>query len=300
MALQVEILANPSSGRGRGPDRAKRIAELLSARGHNVGLHNGLSGDDATAWAGDASRIADRLLVVGGDGTLNAVLNGLPADSPPIVLSPFGTANLVAHGLTLNPRPESAAALIEGGRLQKVDLATATYINVDGARMTRRCLMCVGFGFDGELMRRFDDARNGPVHKAQYLKHLGETLTQWTPVPQTVIADGEELGEFVYGILVGFGYYGLTQLNLGPSELADGHWELTLFKDLVLLRTGVAAVAAAGGQLSRLPGVVRRRVRAVQVQAASPSPLQLDGDYRGNTPLEFELDGTLVPFLVSP
>ena len=300
MALQVEILANPSSGRGRGPDRAKRIAELLSSRGHEVGLYDGKSGEDATRWARDAAEVADRLVVVGGDGSLNAVLNGLPEDPPPLVLSPFGTANLVAHGLGVDARPDTAAALVEGGRVQRVDLAHARYVDVEGAEREQHCVMCAGFGFDGEVMRRFDAARSGPVFKATYLKYLGEVLTKWSPVRQRVAADGEELGEYVYGVAVGFGYYGLTQINLGPSDLADGQWELTLFRDLIHLRTGVAALAAAGGQLARLPGVEKRRVSRVEVSSAEPTPLQLDGDYVGATPLELRLDGTQVPFLVSP
>ena len=84
MALTVEILANPSSGRGRGPDKAARIAELLSARGHEVGTFAGTSRAEAIAWAGRAAELADRLVVVGGDGTLNAVLDGLPAEAPPL------------------------------------------------------------------------------------------------------------------------------------------------------------------------------------------------------------------------
>jgi len=302
MALQVEILANPVSGRGRGPERARRIAELLSARGHAVGLFDdGRSAEDAAAWAARAARIADRMIVVGGDGSLNAVLNGLPATPPPLVLSPLGTANLVAYGLGLDARPESAAWLVDAGRTQRVDLARADYRDADsGARRSRLSLMCAGFGLDGELMRRFDEARDGPVHKTRYVKYMSEVLREWTPVPQTVIADDEPLGEFVYGVLSGFGVYGLAQFKLGPCDLEDGEWELTLFPNVGLVRTGLAMLAAAGGRIDRVPGVVRRRVRKVSVAADAPTPLQVDGDYVGNTPLELRLEGAQVRFLVAP
>ena len=301
MALQVEILANPLSGRGHGPQRARRIAELLSARGHSVGIHDGRSGEDAAAWAARAAHIADRLVVVGGDGSLNAVLNGLPASPPPIVLSPLGTANLVAYGLGVDAKVERAAWLVEAGRTQHVDLARADYRDAaSGARRSRLCLMCTGFGFDGELMRRFDASRDGPVHRGRYLKHLGDVLREWTPMPQTVVADGEELGEFVYGVFSGFGVYGLSQLKMGPSDLQDGLWELTLFPNVSLLRTGMAALAAAGGQLDKVRGVIQRRVRHVTVAAQQPTPLQVDGDYVGDTPLELRIGEAQVRFLVAP
>ena len=296
--MQIEILANPVSGRGRGPERAARIAELLSARGHTVGVHIGRSRQDGIQWARNACTMADRLVVVGGDGTFNSVVNGITADSPPIALSPLGTANLMACELSLSHRPEDTVTLVERGERQLVDLPKVSAM--DGrAKRTRRCFLCLGFGFDGEVMRLMDAQRSGPIHKAQYLKLLGDALRSWTPVPQEILANGQPVGEYSYGIISGISIYGSPLLRLGPCELGDGTWEMFLFRDLNLLKGGLFAMAAAGGQLDKLPDVRRIRVQQVSISGLDPTPLQVDGDYVGNTPLEFRLDGMQVPLLVA-
>ncbi|MHC4823639.1 MAG: diacylglycerol/lipid kinase family protein [Planctomycetota bacterium] len=296
--MQIEILANPFSGRGRGPERAARIAELLSARGHSVGVHIGRSRQDGIQWARNACDMAERLVVVGGDGTFNSVINGLTADAPPVALSPLGTANLMACELSLSRRPEDTVTLVERGERQMVDLPKVS--SMEGlAKRSRRCFLCLGFGFDGEVMRLMDVQRDGPIHKAQYLKLLGDALRSWTPVPQEITANDQPVGEYSYGIISGISIYGSRLLRLGPCELGDGTWELFLFRDLNLLRGGLFAMAAAGGQLDKLPDVRRIRVQKVGIAGNDPTPLQVDGDYVGNTPLEFQLDGMQVPLLVA-
>ena len=201
--MQIEILANPFSGRGRGPERAARIAELLSARGHSVGVHIGRSRQDGIQWAKNAAEIADRLVVVGGDGTLNGVMNGLPAqDAPPLALSPLGTANMLAQELKISQRPEDTVTLVERGERQLIDIPTVSYQS-ERARRTRRCFLCLGFGYDGELMRLMQAQRDGPIHPVQYVKVLADAMRSWTPVPQEIIADDQPLGEYSYGILSG-------------------------------------------------------------------------------------------------
>jgi len=296
--MQIEILANPFSGRGRGPEKAARIAELLSARGHTVGVHVGRSRQDGIQWAGNAAKIADRLVVVGGDGTLNGVMNGLPADSPPLALSPLGTANMLALELKIKRRPEDTVTLVERGERQLIDVPTVSYQSAK-ARRAQRCFLCLGFGYDGELMRRMQEQRDGPIHPAQYVKVLADAMRSWTPVPQTILADDQPVGEYSYGILSGVSFYGSPLLRLGRCGLQDGAWELFLFRDVTLLNGGLFAIAAAGGQLEKLPHVRRISVRKVSIQGAENAPVQVDGDYVGNTPLEFRIDGMQVPLLVA-
>lgn len=296
--MHIEILVNPSSGRGLGPERGARIAELLSARGHTVGVQTGRSRNDAIDWTTHACRVADRLVIVGGDGSLNAVINGLPQNAPPIALSPLGTANMLAHELGISKRPEDTVTLVERGHRQQLDLPSVSYM--DGRmRRQRRAFLCLGFGYDGELMRMMHEQRSGPIHKAQYIKMIGDVLRKWQPQPQRIIADGKDCGEFIYGMISGVSIYGSPLVKLGQCALDDGAWELFLFRDLNLLRGGLMALAAAGGKLEKLPDVERLKVRHVRIEGEVASPLQVDGDYVGTTPLEFQVDGLQVPMLIA-
>ena len=287
--MEFDLLTNPRSGKGEGPARAAAIAAELLRRGHGVQLHAGQSAEDAALWAAAAAERSQRLLVVGGDGSLSAALQGLPQGCPPVLLCPLGTGNAMSLELGLPSEPGQLADLAERGRTQKVDIGEAN---------GRRCFMVMGFGMDGEIVRRIEERRSGTMRKTDYLPVILKTLQAWTPEPQRVWIDGEDLGEFDFGIVANVSTYGTWALQLGPCEYDDGLWEVYLVRRADLPGTSVAAGAALLGSLRHAPGVVHRRGREVIVQGTEASPFQVDGDFGGNTPVNFNLPGFQLPLLV--
>ncbi len=296
--MNIEIIANPASGSGRGIDRAQRIAELCSTRGHQVGIHFSKSRQDVCDWGVNASRHADRLIVVGGDGTLNAALNDLTAPPPPIVVSPLGTANVLAHVLKISKRPQDSVTLAERGVQQLIDVPIVNF-HRDDQLVSQRSFLCIGFGLDGDVIRIKDEHRQGPIHMAEYIKPLGLALKNWQPRPQRVIADGEEIGEFAYGVISGVNIYGSPLLRLGNCQLDDQRWELFLFKDINLLSGGLFALAAASGQLRKHPRVTHLSAKHVIIEGDEPAPIQIDGDFAGYSGVELDFDNLQVPILTA-
>ena len=290
--MRLAILANPRSGRGRGGALAKELAARLRARGHEVLEYAGADRRDAMDWVRRVQPTVDRLAVVGGDGSLNAAATALRPPFPPVLLLPVGTANLLARELGLPGVPEEAAALLEADRVQPLDL---------GHILGRRTFLVWDFGLGGELIRRFEEKRPARIRKAQYLPLLGSLLKELRSLPPVhVHADGEDLGEFVYGVVSGVRTYATSWLHLGPAAYNDGWWEMYLFRRLSLPLILGTGLRAAFRRLHRSPHVLHRRTRAVRVEGAAPSPVEVDGDYAGTTPVEFRLDGEALPLLVPP
>ncbi len=288
--MRIELITNPRSGRGEGSARAAVLVAELLRRGHEVHNVVGTSREQAVAWAKQTAPHADRLVVVGGDGSLSAVVEGLPENPPPVLPFPLGTGNLLAGELRLPFEPLAAAKLLEEGRVKSMDLA-----QVAG----RRAFMLWGFGLDGEIARRVDEKRQGSVMKRlDYLPALIETFLDWRPSPQEVEADGENLGSFDFGFVANLPFYGHPALRLGPSTWDDGFWELYLMRRSDVSSTGLAAAAAVVGGLRKYPGVLTRPVKQVRVSGDPPAPIQVDGDPAGKTPVEFRLDGQTLPLLV--
>ncbi len=317
--MRVELLANPNSGRGAGPGRALRIAEKLRAAGCRCEIHVGSSAADSSAWAVQAASEADRLVVVGGDGTLNSVLHGIAehrVEAPPLALAALGTANLLANEFKLPRRSEGVARLVLHGQPRLLDSASvrlqapahpgdsqaptqAADSPPPASTETRRyCLLVTGFGLDGELMRRMELRRTGPIRKRQYFGLLRRILIEWNGPPQRVTADGEELGTFPFAILTGIRTYASRAFRLPAGEYDDGLWELLLFPKVSWSALLAMVAAASLRRLEKLPGVVLRHVREVRFHGEHPSPVQLDGDYAGATPLEFKVDGPRLPVLL--
>jgi diacylglycerol kinase (ATP) len=296
--MNIEILANPNSGNGRGTERAQRIAELCSVRGHNVGIHFSRSRQDVSDWAEHSAKTAERLVVVGGDGTLNAAVNGFTSTPPPIAISPLGTANVLARVLKISKNPRDTVTLLERGVPQMID-TPFVHLQRDSNAIMQRSFLCLGFGLDGEIMRFMDEHRNGPIRLAEYLKPIGLALKNWKPHVQTVTADGEVIGEFACGIISGVNIYGSPLLRLGNSVLDDQRWELFLFKDINILNGGLFALAAASGQLRKHPSVTHLSVKHVTISGEQPAPVQIDGDFAGYSAVELDFDKSQIPILTT-
>ena len=291
--MNIKILANPFSGSQDGPARAGEVAGHLAHRGHKTEIVVATNRKEAVQWATQVDD-ADRIAVVGGDGSLAAVAEGLPPDPPALALLPLGTGNMLARELKLPTKANLLADLIEKGKVQHID--TGRLPTEDNPN--RRCCMVWGFGLDAELMKQMQEKREGPLHKAQYLPLLGATLAKWKPSPQRVIADDEDLGEFDFGFFAGTHTYATPFLKLAPCQYDDGFWELYLIPKFTIASGTLAALAAVSGKIDQIPDITHRKIKKIQISGSGPAPVQSDGDFIGNTPVEFELDGARLPLLL--
>ena len=120
-----QILYNPKAGNGRGKEGAEKLKDIL---------HNGeLTFTDMTDITDTAAfqrslGADDKLVICGGDGTLNEAVSGLMAlpyeKRPPLGYIPGGTVNDVASTLGLSKDPIRAAQEIVGGRLYPLDIGS--------------------------------------------------------------------------------------------------------------------------------------------------------------------------------
>ena len=287
--VKVSIITNPNSGRGQGPARAVAITDALLRRGHDVEVHAGKSREDAQNWAQAKAADSERLVVVGGDGSMSAILPFLPDNCPPIMLAPLGTGNVLAKELEIPQDPNQLAILLDTGRIQNIDIAKVG---------ERRSFMVWGFGFDGELTRRLEEQRQGAIRITDYLPLVIKTLMAGTTPAQRVIADGKDLGEFAYGIITNIRSYGNPILKLGPTSYDDGKWELYLLRNMDVQSIATAAGNALIGRLHQSNCIVHASASHVEVHGEQRAPYQVDGDYAGSTPVNFQVDGFQIPLVV--
>lgn len=315
LRMRVALLANPWSGRGAGPARARAIAAALEPHGWNACLHISESRADTVDWGrkligkgpGDRAGEAARAVVIGGDGTLNAAVEGMleaastGAAIPPVLQVGLGTANLLTHELGLPRRDRQLAELVEAGTYQAFDYGSLQLDTAaDAAPSPRPCLLVWDFGLGGALMKAMDEVRTGPIRKSDYARLLLGVMRKYQPAPQRVIVDGEDLGEFEYGIITGIRTYASSAIRFPQPQYDDGLWEVYLFPKVNMrLLVGLAGRALLR-RILKTPGLVYRQGRSIQVSGSDPSPVQIDGDYFGHTPVEFTLSGRTIPILCPP
>jgi diacylglycerol kinase (ATP) len=119
------IIVNPSSGKEKANDYVKKIEETLRGKYQRVDIKETAKEGDAAAYATEACiALYDTVISMGGDGTINEVINGLAeqAHRPALGIIPLGTINDFARALNIPLDPYEAISTLDEQNLQPVDI----------------------------------------------------------------------------------------------------------------------------------------------------------------------------------
>lgn len=238
-----------------------------------------------TSQAGDALRFAreaaeegfDTVIAAGGDGTVNAVVNGIAGRPVTLGILPLGTMNVFATELGIPRNPKEAWAVIQAGRTRLVDLPRAS---------GHAFVQMAGVGFDAQALQAtsWDAKRNlGPL---SYVISAAQVAARKPPLMRVETPEGNYEGSFV---LIGNGrYYGGPVPVFPNARLDDGKLDVIVFKhlshlDLIRYLQGVIFGTHVG-----MPDVVYFQTERLTVSSESEVPVEVDGEVIGNVPVTFE------------
>jgi diacylglycerol kinase (ATP) len=262
----------------------------------------------ATTGPGHAGEIARRevdrgaelILVAGGDGTINEVVNGMAFSDVPLGVLPAGTANVLACELGIGRSMERAAEALADSVLERVALGLIS----NGAEDTRRYfLLMAGAGLDADIVYHINTRVKEAFGKAAYwiggFSKLGRRIPEFT-----VEANGREF-RASFALLSRVRNYG-GDLEIAPTiSLLDDEFEMVLFEgesSLGFLRYMLAVVAH---RQQSMPGITILRTRQAVLPAAGTFPggqihLQVDGEHVGVAPANVEIVPNALTLLVPP
>lgn len=188
----IHIIANPASGTGGTGQRLSGLERVLADAGCRVSVRTTECPGDATRLARAVPDDADAIVVAGGDGTVNEVVNGLNGRSrTPLAILATGGANVLARELDLPKDAEGLAAVILGGRTREIDLGV-----VDSGR---NFLAMLSVGFDASVVREVQRTRRGTLGMRGFVMPALRTALAYAAPAISVRIDG---GEPVHGALV--------------------------------------------------------------------------------------------------
>lgn len=275
------VVANPIAGRGKGRSAAEELGEGLRALGAETEVFLTSGRDDAWHFLRSHEGEVDLVVAIGGDGTVREVLNGLVDPDVPVGILPLGTANVLAAELGLPRDVHRALEVFARGRVVPIDVATV------GGKLA---FMVMGVGFDGLAVREVEAHRKGPITKLVYGPAILRALRGYTPPELEVEVDGERVpgGPFGLVLVSNLARYG-GFMRLSPrSRMDDGRFEVYLLRGGSPLALAGHALRGVAGRLEGKRCVVRQ-ARSVRVTAKRPAPVQVDGDYAGETPIELSV-----------
>jgi diacylglycerol kinase (ATP) len=276
----ILIIHNPTSGRRRGSLR--EVIVHLEAMGCRVTIHQTTCAGDARAVTSRTTRAEyDRIVVAGGDGTVNEVLNGLTLDSPPIGLIPMGTANVLAAEIGLSARPAEIARTIVQGEARPVSLG-----DVNG----RKFVLMTGVGFDAIVVATVSSPLKRILGKGAYvLASLSQFLRGRLPHFE-VHVDGVRY-QAASIIIANARCYGGRFVCAPEARLDSPVLQACLFERAGRLHVAIYALALLLGILHRMPGYRILPAKDIEIRRPDGAAIQSDGDFIGLTPAQV----TVVP-----
>jgi diacylglycerol kinase (ATP) len=285
------FLVNPASANGQTGKRWPQIARAA----HEAGLRGEAVFSERPGQLGDlALEAADEgaalLVVVGGDGTVHEVVQGVAGrEGVELALIPRGTGWDFArtHGITKDVN--AAIRTAKDGTARPFDLGRASYA-VDGVREWAWFANMASVGMSGAVAAKANSTTKALGAKTSYLMALGIVFARWKNVSLRVRVDVEERHALMEDAIVAVGRYLAGGMMITPdAEPDDGLFDVLLIGDLTKAEmVRVMPKVFRGTHLPHPKGEVLRGA-TVEIDADEPLPVQLDGEQPGTTPVRFEL-----------
>lgn len=287
------VILNPIAGRGAGGRLAPQIAEWLHELDYDFQLVTTTAPGHARALAREAvARGAGTVVAVGGDGTLNEVLNGVMQGNPAPVdvalgVLPIGTGNDFAFGAGLSLDLEKACHTVARGESRQIDVGRMQADDEEPLYFGNG----VGMGFDAFAnieSRKVRRVRGFPVYMIAVLR----TLAFYYHAPETVVSiDSERFVQpslmisVMNGRRLGGGFY-----TTPDSRMDDGLLDLCMATKVSRLRMVGFVPQLMLGSHTRDRKVTMGRGRKVTVVSDSPWAAHVDGEICGVGARRFEME----------
>lgn len=307
MPESIRIILNPASSNGGG----KRLVPLLRARLEERGTPHEIVESREPGHVAELARHAaregvERILAVGGDGTIHEIANGLLTSGVPapcVAILPVGTGNDFYRMIGRRPKkgPEGVDAaldVLQFGVPRRFDVGVARWAGGEACFVN-----FLGVGVDVEVLRRRERFQWLPGI-SQYLAALLVTVARYSPVHLGVILDDGQRTEerallcaVTVGPSVGGGFM------LSPEALPDdGLLDLCLVGRLGLLKVLRYIPKVIAGAHSDLPEVTISQFKRLRLESEGDDLLsfQLDGDLMKETVscLDIEIRPGALPILM--
>jgi diacylglycerol kinase (ATP) len=280
---RARLIYNPTSGREILKRNLPDILQKLEVAGYEASCH-------ATTGAGDATNAAkiavereyDVVIAAGGDGTIHEVVNGIAEQKfrPKIGIIPGGTTNDFARALQIPRDIGAAVEIITKGDTIPVDIGRINdkyFINIaGGGRITE-----LTYEVPSKLKTMLGQL-------AYYLKGM-EMLPSINATDLRIEYDGKlfegEAMLFLVGLTNSIGGFE----KLAPdSSINDGLFSLLILKKINLADFIRIATLALRGEHVNDPNVIYTQANHIKVESQEKVQLNLDGEFGGLLPAEFE------------
>jgi diacylglycerol kinase (ATP) len=235
----------------------------------------------------------DVVVTLGGDGTVNEVVNGLAplgAAGPELAILPFGTGRDTIRTYGIPKNAERALELLRGGRTRTIDLGRAAF-RTSAGEDSRWYINIGSCGLTGAVAERAERTSKRLGGTPSFLYATVATFAAWRNVPFTVqVDDAPPLELVANNVICANGRAFGGGIRVCPqAEPDDGLLDVLVWGDVGKLDLALNLPRLYRGTHLGHRKVTVLRARRVRVEPERPLPLELDGELPGSTPATFEI-----------
>ncbi len=287
------FLVNPASGNGstgkRWPELAHRAAQL----GLEGTTHFSERPGHLIELAEQAARNGAELIVsVGGDGTLNEVVNGLvrAGASTELATIPLGTGMDFVRTYGIPTRFDDAVRTALEGTARTIDVGRVSFREWSGSETERYVANVGSVGMSAAVAQRANGMSKALGGKATFFYALARVFFEWNNTLVSVQLDDERREARMHDVIVANGQWHGGAMHLAPgAQPDDGLFDVVLIGDVTKRDFVTTAPKLYKGTYLAHPKIELLRSRTVAVDAPERLPIELDGEQVGTTPVRFEI-----------
>lgn len=284
--MRMKLIVNPLSG-------GKKIETYLPIIKEILGKDNSLSWAITKEKNGafqEAQKVSgeeyDLIVVCGGDGTMNEVINGVVSShsSLPIGFVPCGTSNIYALSAGIPLDPIRACEIILKKYIRKIDLG-----KVGTGNSLRYFVSMAGVGYEASVIKSLKPnlVRTLGGIPAHLITGVG-VLIKHRATELSIKLDGSSCRGFE-AIISNGSFYGVSSIIAPEADMADGYLDVIIFKngkrrDILRYVLGILR-----GRHIYFKDVEYTKAKKIEIDAPGEVWIQVDGEIMGTLPQEIEI-----------
>lgn len=274
--MKTYIFVNPASGH-HSAQKFQQVLERLQAHAITPEIFQVRTPAEIFACCGIINKESDPHLVIvaGGDGTFNAVVNGLPPGTATLAVLPFGTSNVLAAELGISSIEDGLDRII-AGKSRPFSLGV---IELEGK--TLRFVLMAGIGLDGAVVRDVWPLAKRFLRQGAYALSALKSAVKWDSSRFEISTREGVMTCHTVIICNASRYGGNFVLEPESSPFAAGLTAICVTDNKLRTYMRIAAELFSG-TMHQGGNLVRLSASAIEIRGTKA--IQIDGDFIGHGP----------------
>jgi diacylglycerol kinase (ATP) len=295
LSTAITAIVNPAAGHGKALEAWAKVRAHLKCAVETVRTEGP---GHATRLAAQAlAQSADTIVAVGGDGTINEVVNGffeqdrLISNRASLAIVPHGTGSDFIKMLQLPPDAEMAAAVIQAKNHRLLDLMKVRYTKLDGTPASRYAINITSFGMGAAVASRVNRSSKIFGRKMSFVLATVRTAMAFSGSCVSMCFDNSKtIHAEVTNVAVGNGkYQGAGMLSCPRAAIDDGVLDVTVVEFLPALQLLRNLPLLYNGKIYSHPKIQFHRVQSVRADSKKIILVEVDGETVGRLPIEISV-----------